>query len=492
MMDEKVQKRISDAVTDGTDRPDDELQELLDADREAAAYFEEISALERALRSWELAKPAKQYWKSFGARLTPRLGTAPENNEEDPLTAPAPDDPNELEQQAGSEDHADGAGESEPTDADDGLDMLSALAGRSTLPPVRNFEESSGGPKDDGVLDIGALMAETEKKETKEKKAKAAAAPAAECADGEEPAPAAAASTRAAPPAQQKSNTGLYAVVGLLVVALAVVGYFAYTASQTAREGLQSVNETVALGPSSSTPAISEEREAEAPATPPAPAGDQPRDDSATATPTEETVAPSDPASDDGAEGAADDRDATKRVAPRSAGARAAASEESAAPTKTEPSPAQAERELEPTPAPAPAKAGGTSSLDDLLTGAVGSNRPTKATAPAGGSASEAVAAAVTEEGEAVPDQPSRSQVRRAMGSVAGQVMACRSLLSETTRVNATVTVANSGAVQSASVTGGPADVCACVERAVQRARFPRFTQPTFSVTYPFVLSPAE
>jgi predicted Zn-dependent protease len=78
------------------------------------------------------------------------------------------------------------------------------------------------------------------------------------------------------------------------------------------------------------------------------------------------------------------------------------------------------------------------------------------------------------------------------MGSVAGQVMACRSLVQETTRVNATVTVANSGAVTSASVSGGSSDVQQCVERAVQRARFPRFTQPTFAVTYPFVLSPEE
>jgi hypothetical protein len=487
MMDAKVQKRISDAVTDGTGRPDDSLRELLDADPEAAAYFEEIGALERKLRSWELVEPPRQYWKSFGSRLTPRLGAVSENNEEDPLTAPAPDDPSELDQQAGSEDHAEGADESEKKDADDGLDMLSALAGRSTLPPVKNFEESSGGPKDDGVLDIGALMAESEKKEKKEKKEKAAVAPSAECAEGEAPSPAAVASTRAVPPAQQKSSTGLYAVVGLLVVALAVVGYFAYTASEAARETALSANETVALSPGPSTPTISEDRTTEAQPTP-AQSGEQQESETVTAPPTEEGVVTPGPE----ATGETDERGgtATKRSAARVGGTKSAPGEVGAAPTKTEPSPAQPARE----PEQAPTKAGSsTSSLDDLLTGAVGSNRPAKtATPPAGGSAGDAVAAAVTDEGEAVPDQPSRSQVRRSMGSVAGQVMACRSLVRETTRVNATVTVANSGAVQSATVSGGAADVQACVERAVQRARFPRFTQPTFSVTYPFVLSPEE
>lgn len=78
------------------------------------------------------------------------------------------------------------------------------------------------------------------------------------------------------------------------------------------------------------------------------------------------------------------------------------------------------------------------------------------------------------------------------MGSVAGQVMACRSLVESQTRVNATVNVSNSGAVQSASVSGGTPAVQQCVQRAVQRARFPRFSEPSFSVTYPFVLSPEE
>jgi len=46
--------------------------------------------------------------------------------------------------------------------------------------------------------------------------------------------------------------------------------------------------------------------------------------------------------------------------------------------------------------------------------------------------------------------------------------------------------------VTSASVSGGPPPVNSCVERAVRGARFPPFKQASFTVTYPFVLSPPE
>lgn len=89
-----------------------------------------------------------------------------------------------------------------------------------------------------------------------------------------------------------------------------------------------------------------------------------------------------------------------------------------------------------------------------------------------------------------LPSQPSRSQVRRTMGSVAGQVMNCRRLVDRQTRVNATFVISNSGHVTSVTVSGGSPTVQTCVQRAVWLARFPEFTNPRFTVTYPFVLTP--
>jgi hypothetical protein len=199
--------------------------------------------------------------------------------------------------------------------------------------------------------------------------------------------------------------------------------------------------------------------------------------------------APGAGSSDGEASGGGEAADAERRDARRGARARdepgsAAAPEPT--PSKTAP-PAETPRPA--TPAKAE-KASGTD-LDALLAGATA---PVVSKQPSGGAAAEAVKAAVGSEsaGSDVPDQPSRSQVRRAMGSVAGQVMACSSMVNTQTRVNATLTVVSSGAVQDADVTGGPPDVQQCVRRAVMRARFPQFQQPTFSVTYPFVLSPPE
>jgi hypothetical protein len=52
------------------------------------------------------------------------------------------------------------------------------------------------------------------------------------------------------------------------------------------------------------------------------------------------------------------------------------------------------------------------------------------------------------------------------------------------------ITVGSSGRVRSALVTGDFAGTPegSCVARAVRRARFPQFTQPTFEITYPFSL----
>ncbi|MGF1469223.1 MAG: GYF domain-containing protein [Sandaracinaceae bacterium] len=85
--------------------------------------------------------------------------------------------------------------------------------------------------------------------------------------------------------------------------------------------------------------------------------------------------------------------------------------------------------------------------------------------------------------------QPSRSDVRRAMDSVAGQVRACGNGTHGTARVQV-VFQGTSGRVTTATVEAAnlPPPVRSCIARAVRGARVPSFSQSTFSVRYPFNL----
>ena len=489
-MDEKLQKHISDAVVDGSDAPDDDLSTALGEDEEAAEYFEDVKALELKMREWGYEEPPRQYWKSFSSRITSRLESADVDESDDLLEAPAPDEEQELVRQSELE-----GGDDEGEDEAAGLGALAALAGRSTLPPAKAFEEKdSPTDGDDAVLDLGALIAGTDEKEQEAKpkekpgrKEKEAVAPAAKAAS----ASVAAASPSTTPAAaQQKPSNTLYYIVGVLAVALFIVGYIAFGTNRD--EERTDDQQTVAMAPSEpSAPAVEE----------PLPAVEPARDQ--VEQPTEDQVGEGEAelgegeaeAEDEGegeGEGTSEATGLTRHAA-RSAAKRSPSAEPSASPPPSPASTSTARESSTPSSAtPTKAAAGPAGDLDALLAGATA---PVRAPSKAGsGSAGEAVQAAMGpgETGNALPTQPSRSQVRRAMGSVAGQVMACRSLVESQTRVNATVNVSNSGAVQSASVSGGTPAVQQCVQRAVQRARFPRFSEPSFSVTYPFVLSPEE
>jgi hypothetical protein len=85
-----------------------------------------------------------------------------------------------------------------------------------------------------------------------------------------------------------------------------------------------------------------------------------------------------------------------------------------------------------------------------------------------------------------LPEQPSRSAVRSALGGRAGAVSACDNGSGGTAM--AAVTFAGSGSVSSVRVTGVTGTVAACVSSAVRRARVPPFSRASFNVTFPYRL----
>ena len=123
--------------------------------------------------------------------------------------------------------------------------------------------------------------------------------------------------------------------------------------------------------------------------------------------------------------------------------------------------------------APAPKKSGGDQSIDDLLGAALGGKAkpaPAKPTA-----------------GENLPSSPGRDDVLGALKTVAPKVSACGG--GQSGIATAKIGVAGStGRVTSVDVSGQFAGtpVAACVAKEVGKAKFPKFSQPSFSVTYPF------
>ncbi len=91
--------------------------------------------------------------------------------------------------------------------------------------------------------------------------------------------------------------------------------------------------------------------------------------------------------------------------------------------------------------------------------------------------------------GEALPDIPSRPDIRRATDSVKAAVLNCGAGQTGTITVQFTVS-GTDGRVTDARVSGEHADsaVGACAERAARAAVFPRFQRATFTMPFPFVL----
>jgi len=130
------------------------------------------------------------------------------------------------------------------------------------------------------------------------------------------------------------------------------------------------------------------------------------------------------------------------------------------------------------TAAPAKTRKGGSDSLDDLLSGALGGGGKAPAKAPPPPAA-----------GGGGPATPSRADISAGMNGVAGAVRACGGGQSGTAMIR--VTISNSGRVTNAAVTGPPfagTPAGSCMARAVRGASFPRFTNPSLTVSYPFTI----
>ncbi|MDB4987827.1 MAG: glycine-rich protein [Myxococcaceae bacterium] len=128
----------------------------------------------------------------------------------------------------------------------------------------------------------------------------------------------------------------------------------------------------------------------------------------------------------------------------------------------------------EPPPAKKPSSSG-DKSLDDLLDTALG-GKPAKAAKP--------VAAAPSEN---LPATPSREDVIGAMKGITADVAGCGK--GESGVAMAKVGVAGAtGKVSSVDVSGqfAGSPVGSCVAKEVRKAKFPKFSQSTFSFSYPF------
>ncbi len=132
-------------------------------------------------------------------------------------------------------------------------------------------------------------------------------------------------------------------------------------------------------------------------------------------------------------------------------------------------------------PAPAaepakPRKSNASDSIDDLLAGALAGGSKKK---PARASASAATK-------PDLPRTPSRDQVLRALRGVQPAVSACAQ--GQRGVAMADIVVGNSGRVKSVRVSQVTGPVASCIARAVRKAKFPAFSDPTFSVKFPFKL----
>jgi predicted Zn finger-like uncharacterized protein len=119
----------------------------------------------------------------------------------------------------------------------------------------------------------------------------------------------------------------------------------------------------------------------------------------------------------------------------------------------------------------------GNESIDDLLSGALsgGGSKPKKEeekAAPAG---------------PPLPTKPSRDDVLKSLRDVQPAVQACAKGQAGSVAM-ADIVVASSGRVKSVQVTQVTGPLASCIAKEVRKARFPQFSMPEFSVSFPFRL----
>ncbi len=144
----------------------------------------------------------------------------------------------------------------------------------------------------------------------------------------------------------------------------------------------------------------------------------------------------------------------------------------------------------------ATASAGSTSSMQSAPTASTSTmDEPAPSTMRASGDLDalmgevigmSAMESSTSQASSGLPDQPSRSAVRSALGGRAGAVRACGDGSGGTAM--AAVTFSGSGSVSSVRVTGVSGSVASCVSSAVRGAHVPPFSRPSFNVTFPYRL----
>jgi len=149
------------------------------------------------------------------------------------------------------------------------------------------------------------------------------------------------------------------------------------------------------------------------------------------------------------------------------------------APAKSEPAAKAAEAPA----APAPKKSGKHDALDDLLNDASPESKP----APKRAAAREESGGG---EDSSLPDQLDKGQIVSGMQKVKGRVQGCFEQYKVPGMASVALTIAGSGRVSSANVTGQFAGTPTgdCVARAVKAASFPKFKGSPQSIVYPYVL----
>lgn len=136
------------------------------------------------------------------------------------------------------------------------------------------------------------------------------------------------------------------------------------------------------------------------------------------------------------------------------------------------------------TTAPAPTKGRSGNNLDALMDEVVGGG------SSSGSKKTTTTTSKSSSSGSSLPDAPSRSDVKTALQGVSGGVKACRQDSGGTATVDVTFS-GSTGRVSRAKITSGPfkgTPVGGCVEKAVRRARVPRFKQSVFKVKFPYRL----
>lgn len=250
---------------------------------------------------------------------------------------------------------------------------------------------------------------------------------------------------------RSKIMLGVGGFAGLCMLVVVAVALMRGSADELAQA--PSPEASASAAPPAPTPGRAVER-----AEPPAPAKDTPAANDTRAAEAEQASA-DETASDERAEEGEEDDEREVRKGRKGKRSRRSAR-------------APSTRTANPTREPA-AKTSGDNSIDDLLGRALegGGKRP---------AAKEADSAS-----SSLADTPNRAQVMSAMNGVKDKVERC----GDDGVATAKITVKGStGNVTNVSASGVSGSVKSCVERAVKSARFPKFKQATFSVSYPFRL----